>query len=241
MNRSPTYIHFRSQWQVLGSDSPGQFFERKDFQNLLNLINEESAPADFDDFTYRNGRCEMGKLRGVNSQGGPAFSKLVYARDQLTVVEEWADISAEDFIHKFISILDIWFRCFPQTAIVAQNCCLRALIQPINFQDSRKFLGDNILQITDAMTDKFELMPFKIGFTGTWLRQLNSNQQIVIDATVNSWKDNRSVWLQVNGNSPMTPPINATNSGESGGPFLHCKHFLENELVDFLNEYDLKR
>ncbi len=240
MLQSPTYIHFRSQWQLLGPDSPGQPFERRSFQDLMNALNEQPEPIDFDDFSYRPDRCEMGKIRGTRPKGGGAeFTKLIYLNDQLTLVEEWADITADEFRQKFVKVLTNWFRFFPNTVIIAQNCCLRALVQPMNFPDSRQFLGDQVLKIGEPIQSTFETMPFKVGFTVTVLRPIQ-NYQLVIDTTINSWRDNRSVWVQVNGSSPIAPPINATNPETAKVPFEHCKNFLETEAIRFLNEFDKK-
>lgn len=242
MLQSPTYIHFRSQWQLLGPDSPGQSFDRKCFQNLMNALNEQPEPIDFDDFSYRPERCEMGKMRGTRPKsGGAEFTKLIYVNDQLTLVEEWADITANEFKEKFVKVLTYWFRFFPNTVIIAQNCCLRALIQPVNFKDSREFLGNRVLKIGDSIKSTFETKPFKVGFTVNILSPVqDQNYKLMIDTTINSWRDNRSIWVQVNGSSPIAPPVNATNPETAKIPFEHCKNFLETEAISFLNEFDKK-
>ena len=237
MIQSPNYIHFRSQWRLLGPDSPGQAFDRKCFQDLMNALNEPPNPIDFDDFSYRPERCEMGKLRGTRQKSGAEFSKLIYSNDQLTLVEEWADITAEDFKEKFVKVLTKWFEFFPNTAIIAQNCCLRALLQPVSEHDSRHFLGNRVLNVEASIQKTFRDMPFRVGFTVTVLRPID-NYKIVIDTTVNSWRDTRSVWVQVNGSSPIAPPINATNPEIAKEPFEHCRNFLESEAICLLNEYD---
>jgi hypothetical protein len=237
MIQSPNYIHFRCKWQLLGPDSPRQSFERRTFQDLMNALNDPPDPIDFDDFSFRPGRCEMGKFRGNRPEGGAGFRKLIYGNDQLTLVEEWADISADDFQRTFVRVLSNWFKLFPTTVIIAQTCCLRALVQPVSIADSRQFLGGQVLGIGPAIQKTFKDMPFKVGFTVTVPRQIENNQ-LVIDTTVNSWRDNRSIWVQVNGSSPMAPPINATNPETAKVPFGHCKDFLETEAICFLNEYD---
>jgi hypothetical protein len=241
MLQSPNYIHFRSQWQLLGPGAPGQTFEKKYFQDLMNALNQPPEAVEFDDFSYRPERCEMGKVRGgrPNQQGGTAFTKLVYMNDQLTFVEEWADITADEFKQRFVKVLTGWFRFFPGTAIIAQNCCLRALLQPVNYPDSRQFIGDHVLQIGQSIQKTFATMPFKVGFNVTVIRPFG-NHQLVIDTSINSWRDNRSVWLQVTGSSPLAPPINAANPQSAAEPFEHCKSFLEAEAVGFLNEFDKK-
>ena len=239
MIQSPNYIHFRSQWQILGPDSPGQFSDRSRFQELMNILNKEPIALDFDDFTYRSDRCEMGKLRGNRPEGGAAFTKLTYSDKNLTLVEEWADISAQEFKEKFVSVLTAWFQIFPNTAIIAQTCNLRALVQPVNFNDSRQFLGDNILQIGPHMRETFlHGMPFRVGFTFGCVHKL-PDCQIFIDTAVNSWRDNRTVWVEVNGISPMSQPINATNTGKTEQAFEACKCFLEDDVIKLLSKFDV--
>lgn len=237
MFQSPNYIHFRNQWQILGLDSTGQWPDRKLFQNLMNKLNEAPIHADFDDFSYRPARCEMGKLRGNPPEGGAAFSKLACISNQITLAEEWAEITADEFKGKFVQILKAWFDVFPNTAIIAQKCCLRALVQPTKFGDSRKFLGDQIMNIGAPMQQTFKGMPFKIGFTFTCLRE-TQGYNLYIDTTVNSWRDNKTVWVQVEGTYPMEKPINATNPDKAQIPFEDCKSFLETQVISFLNQYD---
>lgn len=239
MRQSPNYIHFRNQWQILGPDSPGQFSDRSRFQELMNVLNKEPIAADFNDFSYRSDRCEMGKLRGNRPEGGLVFTKLTYSDKHLTLVEEWADISAEEFKEKFVHVLTAWFQIFPNTAIIAQTCNLRALVQPVNFKDSRDFLGDRILQIGPPMRDTFlHGMPFRVGFTFGCARDL-PDCQLFIDTTVNSWRDNHSIWVEVNGTSPMAQPINATNTEKAEQSFEACKSFLENDIINLLSKFDV--
>jgi len=237
MRQSPNYIHFRNQWQILGLDSSGYWPERKLFQEFMNKLNEAPINADFDDFSYRPARCEMGKLRSGPTKGGGAFTKLVCLSNQITLVEEWAEITANEFTDKFVNILGVWFTLFPNTAIIAQKSCLRALVQPSNFSDSRTFIGDRIMKIGPPMQTTFKGMPFKVGFTFTCLRK-TQNYNLFIDTTINSWKDNQTIWIQVEGTYPIEKPINASNTDTTKYPFEDCKSFLESEVICFLNLYD---
>ena len=237
MLQSPNYIHFRNQWQVLGLEAAGQWPERKSFQDFMNRLNDPPNEADFDDFSYRGNRCEMGKLRGIGPEGGESFSKLVCTSNQITLVEEWAETTTDEFNDELVGVLEAWFALFPNTAIIAQKCCLRALIQPSNFPDSRNFLGDRIMNIGTPMRQSFEQMPFKVGFTFTCQRR-TKGYNLFIDTTVNSWRDNRRVWVQVDGIYPMEKPINATNTQKTRIPFEDCKSFLETEVRGFLSQFD---
>jgi len=241
MLESPNYIHFRNQWQILGLDSPVQWPDRKSFLKLMNQLNETPIDADFDVFSYKPDRCEceMSKLRGSGPEGGQAFSKLVFTSNQITLVEEWAETTADEFKDRFVMILKAWFDLFPNTAIIAQKCCLRALVQPAKFDDSRSFLGDRIMNIGPPMQQTFKSMPFRVGFTFTCLRETRG-YKLFIDTTVNSWRDNRTVWVQVEGTYPMEKPINATNPEIAKFPFEDSRGFLESEVLSFLNQYDKK-
>jgi len=238
MLQSPNYIHFRNEWQILGLDVVGQW-HRNSFQKLMEKVNESSVGADFDDFVYRQDpcRCEMGKLRSGPADAGAAFSKLVCGQNQMTFVEEWTEASASEFRDKSVRILGAWFELFSNTAIIAQKCCLRALVQPVKFPDSRRFLGNRVMAIGEPMQQSFKAMPFKVGFTFTCLRK-TGNYNLFIDTTVNSWRDNQRVWIQVEGTYPMDKPINATNPDVAKIPFDDCKNFLESEVLDFFGKFD---
>lgn len=238
MLQSPNYIHFRIQWQVLGPDSPGQCFDRQKFQSLMNSLNSGDHPIDFDDFSYRATRCEMAKVRETRPGGGTAFTKLVYANDLFTLTEEWAEISTDDFAKEFVRVLGGWFEVFPETLIVAQRCTLRALVQPSNYADSREFVGDRVLGFVRTMQPQLKKKAFKVGFNVTCTDKV-TDHQLVIDAMVNSWRDNKTVWLQVQGGCPMAKPINAAS--ETSVPeriFDSCRKFLEDDIVGFLNLFD---
>lgn len=237
MLQSPVYIHFRNEWQILGLGPQGQWPEQKLFQDLMNRLNDPPIGIEFHDFSYKPSQCEMGKTRSSYPDGGQAFTKLVCRPNQITLVEEWTENTADDFKNKFVGILKQWFELFPTTAIIAQKCCLRALIQPAVFSDSRSFLGDHVMDIGPRMHGIFKDMPFRIGFTFTCQRKIQ-DYTLFIDTTVNSWRDTKRVWVQVEGVYPMEKPLNATNHEKAQFPFEDCKGFLEDEVINFLNQYD---
>ena len=150
LTASPRYIHFRTQWQMLGPDSPGQRFERGHFQEFFDRLNSNKEFGGYDDFSYRPDRCELAKARGTAAQGGQAFSKVVYSNDALSLVEEYTDLSTSDFSSKIKVVLGAWFHCFPQTLAIVQICCLRSLVTPSNFSKSYDFLADRVLQMKDG-------------------------------------------------------------------------------------------
>ena len=238
MIQSPTYIHFRVQWQMIGPDSPGQRYERKEFQKLFNKLNGPSIDADFNDFSYKPNVCEMSKLREATHHEGQSFSKLAYSNGRLTIVEEWAELTADEFEDKSIKILQAWFEIFPQSIAVYQDCVIRALIEPVHYKDSRVFLGDHVSGLGPAMQSSFRQMPFKIGFNASVERPIDEESKIFIDTLVNSWRDNRNVWVEVNGKTMLPKPINATSHHKAKYPFKTCRDFLEKEVVDLLRQFD---
>lgn len=238
MRQSPNYIHFRNQWQVLGLEA-GLLGDRKAFEDLRNSLNTSPADVDFCDSSYRPQRWEMGEIRDGVCEGGQAFTKLVCDPNQITLVEEWTESPADQFKKKSVAILRVWFERFPHTAIIVQRTCIRALLQPAQIGDSREFLGKRVMKMGPAMQGKFQAMPFKIGFTFSCLRQ-SEDCQLMIDTSVNSWRDNKQVWIQVEGMAPMPKPMNATNPDVASCPFEDCRRFLEEEVIGFLDQYDTK-
>lgn len=240
MTKSPTYIHFRVQWQLLGPESPGQRFERQLFQDLLATLNADRRLGGYDDFSYRPDRCELAKVRETETPAGgvvEAFSKVLYENDRLTVVEEWAEMSTEEFARKLADILNAWFKHFPQTLAVIQRCWLRALVSPSHCADSRQFIGDLVLRLGEHLKRTFDQMPHQVGFTVGCQRSWD-NQPVFLDTKVYSWRDNRSVWVEVGGMSPLAPPINATAVDRAQMLFAKCKDFLEGEVIKLLHRFD---
>lgn len=95
------------------------------------------------------------------------------------------------------------------------------------------------MTIGPQMQSAFKDMPFRVGFTFTCLRKIH-DYTLFIDTTVNSWRDKKTVWVQVEGVYPMERPLNATNYDKAKFPFEDCKSFLEEEVIGFLNQYDKK-
>jgi hypothetical protein len=240
MIQSPNYIHFRIQWQLVYPGTAETLFQGKKFRDLMDKINED-YPLDFSfkDFSDRTPvRCEMANTRRL-SDGREAFSKFIYNNNSIAYIEEWAEISPDEFEQKCNKLLRVWFNLFPQTAIVAQNTCVRALVQPNKFKNSLDFLGDKILNVKQSIHNTFENMPFKIGFTFACpKKQPDCPIPIIIDTSINSWTDNKSVWIQVSSNSPLLPPVNAANIERGTAPVIDSKNFLEDEVLKLLNEYD---
>lgn len=239
MKPSPSYIHFRMEWQLLGPESPGQWFGKEQFRTFWDRLNN-SGPltSGYHDFSYRPNRCELAELRGEREHGGKPFSKISCQPDELTVVEEWAELTADEFAEKLTAVLKVWFEVFPQTFLVAQRSTLRALVQPTNCDDSRVFLGDRVLSLGPKVHDTFTDMPFKIGFGASCMKKVH-DQELFIDATVSSWRDNRLVWTEVQGTAPLAAPLNAGHIEPARLLFTSCRTFLEGELLALLASYDI--
>ncbi len=237
LTSSPTYIHFRVHWQILGPESPRQRFERETFQRFFEELNSNQELGGYDDFSYRPDRCELVKSRGVAPQGGQAFSKVVYSDDALTLVEEFTEDSVGEFSKKIKAVLGSWFRCFPQTLAVVQTCFLRALVDPGGFDDSRRFLSDGVLKLSQVFADKLDAKPHSIGFNFACQSKFGS-VPMNLDATIRSWRETRSVWVEVKGSAPMDEPLNAAKHDKAEAVFGRCRNFLEKEVIPLLDEYD---
>jgi hypothetical protein len=237
MIQSPTYIHFRTQWHLLGPDSPGLRIERDKFREFWQELNQDPLTKDYDDFSYRPERCELAKVREQLPDRGVPFSKIVFANDGLTVVEEWAEISAKEFGKKFTAILKAWFQHFPETLAAIQKCWVRSLVQPMNHGDSREFIGNHVLGLGEDLKQNFSEMPFRVGFMVGCVRK-TGNGDLVIETKVNSWRDNSQVWVEVAGTLALPRPINTTNPDDGQLAFTKCADFLDREVMGLLRVYD---
>jgi len=204
----------------------------------MGTLNGDPTAGDYDDFSYRPDRCELAKLRESHAKGVQGFSKVLYQNDRLTLVEEWAEVSAEEFGRKLVGLLNAWFRHFPQMFAVIERCWLRALLQPQHFPDSRDFIGNRVLGLAQHLQGNFAVMPYKVGFSVACGRPWGQQHPLVIDTKVNSWRDNRSVWVEVGCTTPLSPPINSTNVDRAQLPFSKSKDFLESEVVNLLEGLD---
>lgn len=237
MNPSPTYIHYRIQWQVLGPESPGQRFEREKFQKFFDHLNADRHFGGYDDFSYRADRCELVKSRGTDARGGQAFSKVVYQADSLSMVEEWTEHSTDEFAQKIKVVLDDWFKCFPETLAVVQSCWVRALVLPIHVVDSRDFVGGAVLGLKPVLCSKLSEPPYKIGFTLGCRRRFGA-VPMNLECIATSWRDNRSVWIEVRADTPLEQPLNATKHDQAETVFGRCTGFLKDEILPLLLHYD---
>jgi len=237
MRDTLAYIHFRVSWQLLSPEGPSPRLERGPFHKFMQKLNADPKIEDYDDLSYRPERCELAKVRGSHPMGGEAFSKVVYAAGQLSVVEEWTDLAGDQFKDKLVGILRVWFECFPQTVAVMEQCCLRALVQPRHSKDSREFVGSKVLQLGGRLQRAFSAMPHQVGFTVSCQRPFSGGDMLV-ETQVRSWRDTRSVWLEVAGNAPMRTPVNAANLTPAEQPVTVCRRFLEDEVIRLLNDFD---
>lgn len=240
MNPSPRYIHYRVQWQVLGPDSPGQRFDREKFQKFFEQLNSNRDFGGYDDFSYRADRCELVKSRGSAQTGGPAFSKVVYTPDSLTVVEEWTDHSTEEFAQKLKIVLDAWFGCFGETLALVQSSIVRALFEPRQVNDSRVFLGGRVLGLQPAFDSKLHGPVQKVGLTLGCERRFGE-VPMTVECVATSWRDNRSVWMEVKAVTPLEKPLNAASHERAEAIFGRCVAFLTDELLPLLLYYDQKQ
>lgn len=239
MKPSPTYIHYRVQWQVLGPESPGQRFERTHFQRFFEELNSNREFKGYDDFKYRADRCELARDRGTAPDGAQAFSKVVYSNDTLSIAEEWTDEGKAEFSQKLKIVLDRWFRCFPQTLAVVQTCAVRALVVPTSSTDSRQFLGGVVLRLDDGLEASFREPLHKVGLT-LGCQRLQGTIPMNLECAVSSWRDARSVWVEVRALAPLAQPLNAAKHDQAEAIFGRCVDFLENEVLQFLAYYDRK-
>lgn len=237
MNGSPAYIHFRVGWQLIGPESPGQWYDQGQFRSFWDALSRDPRTNFYQDFTYRPDRCELGQTRDKVEGGGQGFSKVVCSPERLVIVEEWAELAADEFCGRMEAILAAWFQVFPQTLFIVQESVMRALVEPRTVKDSRQFLGDKVLQLGPRLERTFHGMPFKIGFNVACVRQM-AEHQVFMEATVGSWRDNRRVWLEAKGLAPLGPPLNATNTGAAARLFSGCRQFVEDELLSLLRGYE---
>ena len=236
MQASPSYIYFRVQWQILGPESPGQRFDREKFQKFFEKLNASKEFGGYDDFSYRADRCEFARKHGTTPEGGQVFSKVVYEKDSLSVVEEWTDLSSHDFSQKIKLVLDAWFNGFPETIGVVQSCWVRALA-PRHFQNSRDFLVETVLRLGDVFRDKLTEMPHSVGFSFASQRKFGVGT-MNFDSKVSSWRDGRSIWIEVHGVEVLPEPLNVAKHDKAEAIFGRCKGFLETEMLPILDHYD---
>jgi len=230
-------IHFRVKWQVIGPDSPGQQFTRDPFQAFFADLNSNKELGGYDDFSHRPGRCELTRTRGSSQYGGQSFSKILYEPDALTVVEEYATESIDEFARKMKIVLDHWFKSFPGTVIVLQNSCIRCLVAPASADNSRLFLSSRVLHLEDSFTSRLSELPQSVGFHFSSQRH-HAGVPMNLDAKISSWRDNRSVWIEVNSNAPMPRPLNAVDHDAAESVFDKCRIFLTSEVIPLLRDFD---
>lgn len=237
MPHSPVYVHFRSQWQLLTSQGLELRLDRDVLSELWTKLNSKLPDGGYDKFDFAGNRCEMVTPRGETQGRGPSFSKLICAGNEVAIVEEWSQCSSPEFLDKCKDVMKIWFDCFPATLAVVQRVWVRALVEPVTEQDSREFIGNRMLKLTDTMQETFKEMPHQVGFTIGLVRKF-PKFQLHLDIKVQSWRDNRSIWIEVMGAAPLNPPINATKPEACGAVIEKVIEALESEVMGLIHKYD---
>ncbi len=231
MLSEPDYINLYCMVQF----PPTKFGKDVGRQIYIKLCEEENC--EYEHQEVGESQLLLATRRKGELEKAETVSTVRLTGRQLEINEEFPDIPKEDFGPKVEAICS---KCFELARIPLgffQKVRVRALAQPSSVKDSRVFVGDSMLQLSQR--EFFRLLTRKPSLVGMRMTFPPLNEQSdFVDVRIDSWRDNRRVWIQVESQRPLNPPVAASNTDVLSRNVNAVYGFLEEQLTPALNAFD---
>jgi len=231
MLSEPDYIHLYCMIQF-----PPTRFGKEDGRQIYMALCEEPGceyeHQEVSDSGLMLARRRKGELEGVQS-----LSTVRLTGQTLEIQEEFPDVPKEEFGGKIEAICR---KCFEGARIPLgffQRVRVRVLVQPSSVSDSRQFVAERVLGLSQreffrSLAREPSLVGMRLSFPPT------SPGGDVLDVRVDSWRDKRRVWIQVESQRPLNPPVTAGNTQVLSENVKGVYTFLEGQLIPTLSALD---
>jgi hypothetical protein len=162
-------------------------------------------------------------------------SAATFLPDRLLVREELRGTTVEDFATRVVNLATTAFQSLGIGTSVAQQFCVRSLVNPKHLRDGREFLAQRLLADQQAQWQAFGRQPQAIGLRlvfGPGDEHPGRHQ-----VRIESWPhDPRSVWIE---NTTLFPvAIPAGDLPRIADELYATYHFLTGPVGGFLASYD---
>ncbi|MGE3175678.1 MAG: hypothetical protein AB7O97_23850 [Planctomycetota bacterium] len=161
-------------------------------------------------------------------------SQASFQPDRLVVREELRGTTVEDFATRLVNVAKTAFAALSIPASMAQQFCVRSLINPKQVRDAREFLGRRLLANGEALQElgrplqslglRLSLPPVE-GDRAAW------------QARIETWpQDPRSLWIEVTSTFPT--PLTLDQLPQVADHLYATYGFLTGPLSRYLERHD---
>jgi hypothetical protein len=163
------------------------------------------------------------------------ISQAIYHPDRLILREELRGTSVEEFATRVVNVATTSFQALGIGACVAQQFCIRSLINPIHHRDARDFVAKGMFATSasgwQSLTRPLQLLGFRLMFGPTETQR--EHHQVRIE----TWpQDPRSLWIEDTSSFPI--PLTIAELPQLAAHLYTSYSFLTGPVSDFIASHD---
>ena len=194
----------------------------------------QSRGLDYDNSQI--GKMPLGRF--YTERGEKSKSMIVLLKDRVGILEEWVDLPLSEYIDKVTAVSEQMMEQFDIEEYRAQSVIMRTTFGLSHFDDSRKFIFDQVCAQAGNILPHFK-RPISSGglrFVLPATPEHNGTFHISIEPFTNS---PREVFVEVKGVF-ASQHTSLLNSGDLEGNIRQVREFILENVFPFLNQYDIQ-
>ncbi|GDY03045.1 hypothetical protein LBMAG49_23740 [Planctomycetota bacterium] len=187
-------------------------------------------------FSYHNFQVAHDGIHLANVPQAPGqVSQATFLPDRLVLREELRGTSVEDFATRVVNVATTAFQSLGIVASLAQQFCIRSLINPKHHRDGREFLAQGMFA---SSPDAWQLLgrpPASVGVRMTF--GPTETQRELHQVRIETWpQDPRSLWLE--NTSSFATPLPVALLPQVAAHLYTSYGFLNGPVSAFLANHD---
>ncbi len=185
---------------------------------------------------YQNFQVAQDGIHLANPPTAPGqVSVVTFQPDRIVLREEFRATTVEDFAARLVNVLGTCYRTLEIPQSIAQLFCIRTLINPLQVNDSRRFVAERLVAGLDPGESGFDRPLHSAGVRMTFQRTEKS--PLALTVRVEPWlQEPRSLWLEVVGQTAGV--VEADNLPQLGNYLYSTYRFLTGPLCDWIARFD---
>jgi len=174
--------------------------------------------------------------RFYTKRGEKSQSMLAVLNDRMGIMEEWVDISLSDYIAKVATVSDLFMEKFSIDEYRAQSVLMRTTFGLSHYEDSRKFLFDQLCGLEDNILPHFQ-RPISSGCL-KFVLPATPQHEGTINVSIEPFKESpRELYVEVR-SVFAAQHTSLLNSGDLESNIRLTREFINENVFPFLDQYD---
>ena len=208
-----------------------QQFEKTQLQELYFDLTQ--APnLDYDNSQF--GQVPLARF--YTKPGEKSQSMLAVLNDRMGIMEEWVDISLSDYIAKVATVSDLFMEKFSIDEYRAQSVLMRTTFGLSHYEDSRKFLFDQLCGLEGNILPHFQ-RPISSGCL-KFVLPATPQHEGTINVSIEPFKESpRELYVEVR-SVFAAQHTSLLNSGDLENNIRLTREFINENFFPFLDQYD---